>query len=70
LYPLKSIKSRYSITSASSTFFGIKNSGITNSYIYAPYIIMEETPIIIDGMYKIRKLRNERKQKLEKIWQL
>lgn len=80
--PSKSIKSRYSVNNISNNYYGVLNistlsgstillsgstGGNTPGYIYAPYIMMDSTPIFSNRKWKIKMLREDRKEKLKKL---
>lgn len=79
--PSINISSRYSLANISASTYQnfltgtttqIGNKGsLEQGYVYAPYIIVQGSPIIIDGNWRERQrqqLRDERKAKLEKIY--
>ena len=83
--PIKSIKSRYSLTTVNNNYYqnqllsGYTNnilignkstSGITSGYVWVPYIMLPAPTIIIESEWQIKQLRKERKEKLKKIWSI
>ena len=81
MFPSKSIKSRYATTTINPNFYStLSISGTTYplatltsggtlsaGYIFAPYIPMCDSSIVIDREYFRKILRAERKEKLEKL---
>lgn len=75
--PIKSIKSRYATTTISSKYYttiSVTNtsvsigSGLTQGYIWLPYIMVDETQrIMVDETQRRKLLLEERKKKLEKL---
>lgn len=81
--PNKLLKSRYSLSNIPANFFGTinisgstlsgstlighKTTGMTQGYIYLPYILAESTPFVMDRWWSIEILRKERKEKLKKL---
>ena len=72
--PIKSIASRYSLTNISTNSYqsiSINNNQTINNnqgYVYAPYILTQKLPIIIDSYCQKQLLISERKEKLKKLW--
>lgn len=46
---------------------GHKVTGMTQGYIYLPYLLAEATPFVMDRWWSIEVLRKERKEKLKKL---
>lgn len=80
--PIKSISSRYSLTTVNSSYYqnillsgntnnillgNKQTSGITSGYVWMPYIIAQTTTLD-DTEWQRHLLRKKRKEKLEKIW--
>ena len=76
---MKSIKSRYSLSTISSSYYTLSVSGNTSYFnsgttkglnqgvIFVPYILSTSESIISDREYYILRLKEQRKEKLNKL---